>query len=300
MTSKQKWFRRSFGAGMSGVAFGLLGLGACVWQPSKPQGGGEPRPVPSASGSGETEWGPAAAKAKANSELLAEMFRVVWGRFPADRSIFGSYVDTLNQGASVEGIYNGLVHSSSYRELEKANPGSTSSGLTIFLEELRAFQSEMKSPTRFVRTSASPLATPVFPDGLPPAAEEPAPVSEVDFPAKGATPSPRPSAPTELQPLFETASIYTLKRVLGDEALRLLDEWKDSPEKRAVWYGKWVARQAGRKVDFGLPLRNTADAGFHENWAKGATSDQLKWEVLNRIHRVLNATDPGRTTGEKR
>lgn len=63
-----------------------------------------------------------AKKAKANSEIFHEMFVVVFMREPKDRSEFGNWVDTLNQGASLEGVYNGLTHSEEYRRLEKPLP----------------------------------------------------------------------------------------------------------------------------------------------------------------------------------
>ena len=66
----------------------------------------------------------AAAQAKENSELLQEVMRVVFNREPRDRAEFGTLLDTLNQGASIEGIYNGFTHSSDYRKIEVGNPGA--------------------------------------------------------------------------------------------------------------------------------------------------------------------------------
>src|SRR5690348_3117978 len=64
---------------------------------------GRPRPGASPSGLGVS-----AELSKANSELLHEVFTVVFGQEPADKALFGSYVDSLNQGASLEGVYNGF------------------------------------------------------------------------------------------------------------------------------------------------------------------------------------------------
>jgi hypothetical protein len=43
-----------------------------------------------------------------------------------------------------------------------------------------------------------------------------------------------------------------------------------------------------RNVDFGVALRNKADEAFHLKWATEVSEDQIIWEVLNRLHRVLN------------
>ena len=88
---------------------------------------------------------------------------------------------------------------------------------------------------------------------------------------------------------FVDASNFTLKRVLGDEMLRLVAEKSSDPKALQAWYGQWVVRMAGKGVDFGFPLRNKADAAFHSQWAASADPDRLKWEVLNRINRILNA-----------
>jgi hypothetical protein len=94
--------------------------------------------------------------------------------------------------------------------------------------------------------------------------------------------------------VFVGSSIFTLKRIIGDEVQKLvaLRLGKGAPadgrERLAVWYGKWVVRLAGMGVDFGLPQRLRADELFHYQWAIAATPDRLQWEMLNRLHRLLN------------
>jgi hypothetical protein len=87
---------------------------------------------------------------------------------------------------------------------------------------------------------------------------------------------------------FIGASIYTLKRVLGDEALKLINTKIQLREKLALWYSKWVCRVAQRNVDFGVALRNKPDEAFHFKWVMESQDDRVKWEVLNRLHRILN------------
>ena len=209
-------------------------------------------------------------------------------------------LDTLNQGASLEGIYNGLTHSSNYRTLETTHPGATPDALIFFSGELAHTEALLNTPTEFAQNAAQPLAAPVQPEDTG--------TSEVDY---GSSPSPSASAspssavtadPGVVDRLerkyltdFADSSIFTMKRILGDEILRLVDEKRRNPKDLQAWYGQWVVRMAGKGVDFGVPLRNTADAAFHTKWAASADPDRLKWEVLNRIQRILNAKNAAKT-----
>ncbi len=257
----------------------------------------------------------ASAQSKINAELLQEMYRIVLIREPKDRSEFGSLVDTLNQGASFEGLYNGFTHSADYRQMEHANPGASPDALKVFASELAELEAELPEPTEFTEKSALPLAAAVQPGmeggggGQPAAAQGPEGVSTLEFgkkeeapPAPVAAAPPAADAMTPASPkpfdkaaaeqrylqIFIGASIYTMKRVLGDSALRVMEVKREYTEKFALWYGKWVLRICGRNVDFGLGLRNKADEQFHYKWALAAAPDRLQWEVLNRLHRVLN------------
>jgi hypothetical protein len=227
--------------------------------------------------------------ARANGELLQEMVRVVTLRPPGDRAAFGTLVDTLNQGASVEGIYNGFTHSADYRELERSSPAAAPSAVIAFADELAWLEAELPEPTAFTEAARLPLAMAVEPTAENPAADD----------APAPRPSRRPARAELLKEyarLFRGASVFTLKRVLGDEALRVIEEKRRAPGALAKWYGGFAGRLAERKVDFGLALRNRPDEKFHYEWAKARLAeprgaDQLTWETLNRLHRVLNSAN---------
>ena len=238
----------------------------------------------------------AAQQAKINSELLHEMFQVVLMREPKDRGEFGDLVDSMNQGASLEGIYNGFTHSSAYRRLEAANAGGSPEALKIFSEELAMIEAELPERTEFAANAAQPLPMPVDP-GADPAARS---AGVITFDKR---PSPSPVADARgaqgvkvsVQSLqeayaknFAGASIYTIKRTLGDEALKLVQAKAANKQLLADWYSKWVVRMCSKNVNFGIPQRNTPDEQFHKTWAIAASEDQLRWEVLNRVHRLLN------------
>jgi hypothetical protein len=242
-------------------------------------------------------------RAKQNAEILHEIFRDVYVQEPSNAREFASLVDSLNQGASLEGVYNGLIHSSDYRELEKAHPGSNSKVLQFFVEELVRTELQLSSPTVFSSDAAKPLSVPVQPTGTE---------DEIDFPGAqpsvvaSAAPAPAPSLSKEQEKAqadrlfhqyahdFAGASFFTLKRVLGDELLELMSQKshdQSDPKALAKWYGKFVHRMSAYGIDFGLALRNNPDEKFHEGWAESVSGDQLRWEVLNRIHRVINTME---------
>lgn len=239
-------------------------------------------PAPLASPSPESDAAQAWAQAsKSNGEFLQELYRVVWMEEPSDRAEFGNWVDSLNQGASFEGVYNAFTHSAHYRELEKQNRGASVSALKAFAEELAILTSGLPQPTRFKTSAADPLPLPVEPS-----------MSDVADAGPGAAPvavAKLEELEKEYAQIFVGASIYTLKRVLGDEALKAIAAKNDYREKQAEWYAKWVVRMAGLGVDFGLPLRNKADEGLHYRWCLAVSTDRMTWEILNRLHRVLNA-----------
>ena len=217
-----------------------------------------------------------AALSKANGEILHEMYEVVFMREPKNKEFFGDYVDTMNQGASIEGVYNGFVHSSNYRQLEEQTPGPAPESAKFLVAELQEWQKDLPGPTVVDENSGKPLGLPVTPYAAP------------DDPAASVDPSPRPFDAYKAAAFFGHSSIFTLKRVMGDEAIRLIDGKKNAQEL-AHWYAKWVVRMASHQIDFGLELRNRSDENFHYGWALSAPVDNLKWEVLNRVHRLLNA-----------
>lgn len=253
----------------------LSAVAACKGNPLSvfSRKGGAPAPVAQPSGSPTPEFGQAARKSKENAELLNEMFRVVLLRDPASTTEFGSLVDTLNQGASFEGIYNGFTHSHAFRKLEFTSGVASAKAVQVFADLVEKFGVDAGSPAVFAASAAKPLP-------------EIDTVSEV---AMVGGQGPKASSAAEYQKVFANASIFTLKRLAGDEALRAFSAKNSDRERLASWYSKWVVAMAARGVDFGIEQRNRPDEKFHHDWALKATEDRIVWEILNRVHRVLNA-----------
>lgn len=210
---------------------------------------------------------------RAHAQILSEMLRVVFREEPS-RARLVSLSDIWSQGASLEGIYNGLTHSSDYRRYEFGHPGNSKAALDYFSQTLSWVEKQISPPGEITVATASPIALPL------------------DLSDPGAAPAPVKLLlidPAVYSGTFAQSSIYTLKRVLSDEFLRLVDLKKASPGF-ARWYAEAVVRTNALKIDFGLSLRNSGDVQFYETWAGSASDDQIKWEILNRIHRILNST----------
>ena len=163
------------------------------------------------------------------------MYRVVYVMEPTPGPQFSQYVSILNQGASLEGIYNGFAHSSFYRRLEEQNPGARLEAFAVFVDLLSRFESQMKSPTLFTETSALPLQHPDDPAVPENEGTEEALHFGTHAPAQATAVG---TSADRVKHLFASSSIFTLKRVLGDEAMKLFDEKKQDPKALAAWYAK--------------------------------------------------------------
>jgi hypothetical protein len=255
----------------------LLGKSASSSSGSTPSSGSSGNPDEAISDPAKT--------AKANAELLRELLQVVFMREPRDRAEFGNWADTLNQGASLEGVYNGMTHSAEYRKLEAVNAGASPEALKVFGQELAYLEIELPVPTPFDSRSASPL--PVLGD-MSSGVSGDQRVIEFQKPAAVETKPDLALMADKYSKLFVGASIFTLKRVISDEALKVVGTKTEYREKLAIWYSRWAVRLTQRNVDFGVSLRNKADEAFHFKWALQNPEDRIKWEILNRLHRLLN------------
>jgi hypothetical protein len=200
-----------------------------------------------------------------STQLLHEMFQVVLLREPYGPEEFGVYVNSLSQGGSLEGIYNGFVNSEQYHKLETTPAPAYPATVKVFAQMIAPMQRELS------KTKVHPTDL-----GVGPATFDPA----------------------EYEKLYAKASFYELKRLLGNEAMKLVEAKLgkgDSREEVAQWYGNWAFQMTTMMVDFGIPLRNRPDAQFHHDWVMSlgadVVSDRVIWEVLNRTHRILNAAE---------
>jgi len=240
----------------------------------------------------------AATKAKANAEILQEIYRVVLVQNPRSPADFGNWVDSLNQGASLEGVYAGFTRSQFQRSREKDNKTTASPRATrAFAVRLARLLLEFPEVPELADSDAQPMAEMVIgTEGAPDRASEMklAATEQAFKPFVKAIETPRSKIEFDvlanrLTVQFSGASIFTQKRVLGEWGLRVIQLRRDeSAERLRDWYADFAAAMASEKVDFGLDQRNDASREFHRKWADRASDDQIRWEVLNRLHRVLN------------
>ncbi len=222
---------------------------------------------------------------KANAELLKEMMVVTFNQEELeDQPQFEALLSSMNQGASLEGIYRGLVMGSRYRLMESKAKAASPNAIKFFALEMADIQMEMKNPTHFTKESAKEYPNIDFPEG---------PADTIDFTKDAEAPAEKPKTKHDLAETvlenFIGATPYTLKRVLAEEVLKKTDEMKDGSGDIAQWYSSLVVHLADSKVDFGLPQRNAIDYDFHFRFAKTMSLDRVKWEILNRYHRILNS-----------
>lgn len=241
-----------------------------------------PRPRPTDSGTPEDLASPAVQAARAHREQISEAMRIVLDQESVDAETFTGLVSALNQGASFEGVYNGLVHSSAYRERELSRPDSTVEARAAFAEMLWELERALTSTVEITSRMSETLSRPVDP------AREAGTTSAAPTQLTDAHQAEAVDWQAACRAMFARASIFTLKRVAGDVLLDVIAEKHADRAALAKWFADWSAHLANRGVDFGLALRNRPDAAFHQAWALHASTDQLTWEALNRLHRVLN------------
>jgi hypothetical protein len=88
---------------------------------------------------------------------------------------------------------------------------------------------------------------------------------------------------------YLNAPLFTLKRVLGEKVLEEAAKRKADSENLAAWYAPFAAKWSRIGIPLGNESRMRGDEGFHFTWAKENTLGLVQWELLNRVHRILNS-----------
>ena len=171
---------------------------------------------------------------------------------------------------------------SRYRALESKSQAASPEQLKVFAVMMTDLQMSMKNPSVFIPEEAKHAPSIDYPDGTP---GIPSTISTQVVERK----KDKQSFREELVATFIGASGFTLKRTLGQEALKKLDEMKSDTGDLGQWYAQFVLKMCDTKIDFGLELRNKPDFDFHFAFAQRLALDRVKWEVLNRYHRYLNS-----------
>jgi len=213
-------------------------------------------------------------------EVVPEMYRVLLRKNPPPQDYEG-WVEVLTQGASLEGVYRGLVTSSGYRSLETRGP-------KISLSSLEYWVRDWKKSASFFRACGDRIPSLIWSDRLAQASplfpSDPQPVISQEGKPPGIN-----SSFQEWVEFFSETSVATFARVMTNLYLRGSQECPQS--SRMDWYGPWaadVARRAReRHINLGHELRLRDSAEFHRVWAGQMTLDRVHWEMVNKINRLL-------------
>ncbi len=192
---------------------------------------------------------------KIRKQFLSEIYKHVFAREFRDKESYVRWMNILEQGASVEGVYRGLVLSGDYAQMER---GRTTP------EALNLFASEMALLTLYRKKKIEEYIT---------GNEEKRKLQELE---------------QALLTRFKSSSLFTLKRVLGEEVLEYMDILKSNRAMLSKWYSKTTVRWNSQGIDFGLKLRNSKNSEYHSQWARQNSLGRIQWEVLNRLHRLMN------------
>lgn len=180
-----------------------------------------------------------------NRLFLREIYEQVYAKRLSDAGFYNSWMNVLEQGASIEGVYRGLILSDTYRQLER---GIASKEARDFFAREIAHLEMLKNPKL---------------------KNEAAIVQEI---AKAA----------------EKSSLFTLKRVLGEKALEAIDARKGDREAMATLFADLSLRWFADGIDLGFKQRNVRDREYFYNWSLRNSRGRIQWEMLNRLHRVMN------------
>jgi simple sugar transport system permease protein len=218
-------------------------------------------------------------KDKIYGEFIKELYLVVLQREVRDFE-FERILNALAQGASYEGIYNGILYSEEYRAKEKgmASPSA-----------IHAYADLMTKLTVWIQFDSAVIQKKEE--------QEKPDVPKPNLDVKKEIPKPTEEEIKNLKSKFEKEvieqgySFYTLKRKASETLIKVIEVKKLYKEKLATWYADFTVYMNQQGVDFGLKERNNQDEYFQYKWALQTDLDLIKWESINRIHRYLNAKE---------
>jgi hypothetical protein len=212
-----------------------------------------------------------------NAAFIKEAYLVLLERNVTETE-FNRWMNTLDQGASFEGIYNGIVLGEEYKakEVGVAPPDA----IRIYAR----IMTKLDMDSRFDPQN--------FKEDQNKNGESNASISESTVkPPKEAEDALKKELLQKYAKQAVNKSLYQLKRECALEALKTMDIKKAYKDKLATWYGRFAAFTNHEfKVDFGISQRNQASDITHYRWALDASEDQIKWEIFNRIHRLFNSS----------
>lgn len=83
------------------------------------------------------------------------------------------------------------------------------------------------------------------------------------------------------------SSIYTIKRIVTERTLELIDYLKSKPEDLYRWYAIFSA-EVSKELRTQNQVRSISDEKYHYRWAEKVPLQHIKGEVIIKLHEILN------------
>ena len=88
---------------------------------------------------------------------------------------------------------------------------------------------------------------------------------------------------------IERSNFFSLKRVLCEKTLELIDSFPTNNDHLERWYALLSAELAKRpELTFNSKIRKSSDPLLHYNWAKSVPTQHIKSETLIKMHLFMN------------
>ncbi|MFW5887254.1 MAG: hypothetical protein ACOCUH_00495 [Bacteriovoracia bacterium] len=89
--------------------------------------------------------------------------------------------------------------------------------------------------------------------------------------------------------LINDFNFFTLKRLVTEKTLEVLDELKKDRKDLEDWYAVWSADIATKFPGIWKSrLRKSKSKAVHKDWAQTASVDHIKGEVVIKLHKLFN------------
>lgn len=199
-------------------------------------------------------------KRKIYAAFVLDAYRSVFLSPAKDKKVYVEWVNILEQGSSVEGLYRGLLLSGEYLYMETKKKKAKKNTLSFFAREMARIT---------LGIDCRKLAEG---EGIIKDLQATELKRKVD----------------SLQRKASNFNFFTLKRILSEHILDEMSKLREDREKLAFWYADLISCWASLGIDFGLEERNKKDFNFHFTWSKRNSLGRMQWEVLTRFHRVIN------------
>ena len=193
-----------------------------------------------------------------NEDVLSEIYEVMYiENVDKKKDDFQKRINVLNQGGSIEGLYNGIVLDVSF--VERSKKAAHPDAINFFADEMTLLIADLHKITDSqVKINKDEIRK------------------------------------TNLD-LASGKNIFVLKKVLSEQIIKNMyaNSYK---EKLAGWYASQSVRLAGAGVELGegaRKWRNEKDEYIHYEWAMKVSEDRIHYEMLIRENKILNFKNKG-------